>query len=290
MENLVDDLTFFSLLKISQYPLPRKKLKKIFKNCDELLVVEEGYPLVEELLRDYFDESTKVTGKLSGHLPQTGELNPVLVARAIGLYRNQQPPAPDLVVNRPPQLCEGCGHLDLFKVIQEVLPDIGEKRVFGDIGCYALGASSPLNTVNSLIDMGASITMAKGAADAGLKNAIAVIGDSTFTHSGMTGLLEAVNEASPITVIISDNSAVAMTGAQESSATGRLNHICLGLGVDPEHVKMIEPLKKNFEKNVEILKKEVLYQGVSVIISERPCVRLSRDQKEIVKQKIATLN
>jgi indolepyruvate ferredoxin oxidoreductase alpha subunit len=153
-----------------------------------------------------------------------------------------------------------------------------------------LGALSPANAVNTLIDMGASITMAKGAADAGIKNAIAVIGDSTFTHSGMTGLLEAVNENTSITVVISDNSTVAMTGAQPSLAVGRLKKICLGLGVAPEHLKMIVPLKKNFKHNLEVLRNEVKHKGVSVIISERPCIRLSRDSKQQIKQKIATLN
>jgi indolepyruvate ferredoxin oxidoreductase alpha subunit len=138
--------------------------------------------------------------------------------------------------------------------------------------------------------MGASITMAKGAADAGLENAIAVIGDSTFIHSGMTGLLDAVYENTPITIIISDNSAVAMTGAQESSAVGRLHEICLGIGVHPDHLKTIVPLKKNHEENVEVLRNELKYKGVSVIISERPCVRLSRDQKEQIKARIASLN
>lgn len=290
MENVSEDLDFFSLLKISQYPLPDKKIKTLYDECEELLVVEEGYPFVEELLRDYFDDSSKVIGKLSGHLPVTDELNPNLVARAIGMYRNHSQPVSEYVVNRAPQLCEGCGHLDLFQVIREVIPEIGEKKVFGDIGCYALGAAPPLNTINTLIDMGASITMAKGAADAGVKNALAIIGDSTFTHSGMTGLLEAVNEQSPITVIISDNSAVAMTGAQESMATGRLKKICLGLGVETDHVQTIKPLKKNFSKNVETLRKEVGYKGVSVIISERPCVRLSRNQKEQIKHKISALN
>jgi indolepyruvate ferredoxin oxidoreductase alpha subunit len=290
MENLSEDLEFFSLLKISQYPIPKKKLKKLYKECDEVLVVEEGYPIVEEILNDYFEESRKITGKLTGHLPETGELTPNLVAKAIGLYRKEPKPISDIVVERPPQLCEGCGHIDLFKVIQELIPSIGQKKVFGDIGCYALGALAPMNTINTLIDMGASITMAKGAADAGLENAIAVIGDSTFTHSGMTGLLEAVNDNSPITVVISDNSAVAMTGAQESSATGRLKEICLGLGVPAEHLKQIVPLKKNFKTNLEILKKEINYKGVSVIISERPCVRLSRESKEQIKQKLASLN
>ena len=153
-----------------------------------------------------------------------------------------------MVVGRPPQLCEGCGHSDLFDVIQTLIPEIGEKKVFGDIGCYALGALTPTHTINTLIDMGASITMAKGAADAGAENAIAIIGDSTFTHSGMTGLLEAVIDHSPITVIISDNSTVAMTGTQDSLAVGRLKDICLGVGVKPDHLKTMVPLKKNSAK------------------------------------------
>jgi len=99
-----------------------------------------------------------------------------------------------------------------------------------------------------------------------------------------------VNENTSITVVISDNSTVAMTGAQPSLAVGRLKNICLGLGVSPAHLKMIVPLKKNFKQNLEILRNEVKHQGVSVIISERPCVRLSRDSKEQIKQKIATLN
>jgi indolepyruvate ferredoxin oxidoreductase alpha subunit len=132
--------------------------------------------------------------------------------------------------------------------------------------------------------------MAKGAADAGLENVIAVIGDSTFTHSGMTGLLEAVSDNSPITVIISDNSSVAMTGGQDSSAVGRLKEICLGIGVRPEHLITIIPLKKNHEFNVAILREEIAYKGVSVVISERPCVRLSRDKKVEIKEKIASLH
>ncbi len=290
MENISESLDFYSVLKINQYPVPKSKVKQLYEHCDQVLVIEEGYPMVEEILNDYFDDDPKVTGKLSGLLPMTGELNPELVLDALGLYREIKPPIAEIVVGRPPQLCEGCGHKDLFEVIQELIPEIGEKRVFGDIGCYALGALSPLHTVNTLIDMGASITMAKGASDAGVKNAIAIIGDSTFTHSGMTGLLEAVTENAPITVIISDNAAIAMTGAQESQAVGRLKHICTGLGVSTDHLKIIVPLKKNFKKNLEILREEVQYEGLSVIISQRPCVRLSRDQKEDIKQKVASLN
>lgn len=290
MENLGEDQTSVSILKISQYPLPKEKIKALHQHCDTILVIEESYPIVEEQLRDYFDENDKIKGRLSGDLPRTGELNPNIVGRALGLFKNSIQPIPSVVTPRPPQLCDGCGHTDLFNTINALIPEIGDKNVFGDIGCYALGALPPLNTINTLIDMGASITMAKGAADAGLENAIAVIGDSTFTHSGMTGLLDAVYENSPITVIISDNSAVAMTGAQESTAVGRLHKICLGIGVHPDHLKTIVPLKKNHDENVEVLRNELKYKGVSVIISERPCVRLSRDQKEQIKAKIAALN
>lgn len=290
MENLGDDENPYSILKISQYPLPKEKIKALYKHSDKILVIEEGYPIIEEILHNYFDENDKIKGRLSGDLPRTGELNPNIVGKALGLFQNSIEPIPSVVTPRPPQLCDGCGHTDLFNTINELIPEIGNKNVFGDIGCYALGALPPLNTVNTLIDMGASITMAKGAADAGLENAIAVIGDSTFTHSGMTGLLDAVYENTPITVIISDNSAVAMTGAQESTAVGRLHKICLGLGVHPDHLKTIVPLKKNHEENVEVLRNELKYKGVSVIISERPCVRLSRDQKEQIKARIAALN
>ncbi|MFH4966303.1 thiamine pyrophosphate-dependent enzyme [Gaetbulibacter sp. M235] len=290
MENIGDDVSFYSILKISQYPLPKDKIKKLYKHCDKIIVVEEGYPIVEELLHDYFNKNDKIKGKLTGDIPLTGELNPNTVGKSLGIFQNTSKSIPEIVSGRPPQLCEGCGHTDLFNTINELIPEIGNKNVFGDIGCYALGALPPLNTINTLIDMGASITMAKGAADAGLENAIAVIGDSTFTHSGMTGLLDAVYENSPITIIISDNSAIAMTGAQESSAVGRLHKICLGIGVHPDHLKTMIPLNKNHEQNVELLRNELKYKGVSVIISERPCVRLSRDQKEDIKAKIASLS
>jgi indolepyruvate ferredoxin oxidoreductase alpha subunit len=121
--------------------------------------------------------------------------------------------------------------------------------------------------------MGASITMAKGAADAGLFPAIAVIGDSTFTHSGMTGLLDAVNEKSNILVVIGDNESTSMTGGQNSSALGRIEAICEGIGVDPTHIHTIDALKKNHSKLVDILKAEIDYEGVSVVIPRRECVQ-----------------
>jgi len=161
--------------------------------------------------------------------------------------------------------------------------------VFSDIGCYTLSALPPYETINSCVDMGASITMAKGAADAGLVPAIAVIGDSTFTHSGITGLLDAVNEKSPITVFILDNSTVAMTGGQPSAATGRIESICLGLGVEREHVHVLNPLKKHAQKNAEIIKKEMEYKGVSVIIPTRECIETQRKRVRTESKKKAGL-
>ena len=132
--------------------------------------------------------------------------------------------------------------------------------------------------------MGASITMAKGAADAGLVPAVAVIGDSTFTHSGMTGLLDAVNENSPITNIISDNSTAGMTGGQDSSATGKIVYICRGMGVDPSHIRVVVPLKKNHEENVKIIREELAYNGVSVIIPQRECIQTFARRKKTEKK------
>jgi indolepyruvate ferredoxin oxidoreductase alpha subunit len=126
--------------------------------------------------------------------------------------------------------------------------------------------------------------MAKGAADAGLIPSVCVIGDSTFTHSGMTGLLDAVKEQSPITVIISDNSTTAMTGGQESHAYGRLESICEGIGVEKDHIRKLNPLRKHHQDNVDILKEELKHPGVSVILAERECIQTATRKKRQQKQ------
>ena len=173
-------------------------------------------------------------------------------------------------------LCKGCSHRDLFEAINRAMNDYPAKHVFGDIGCYTLGALPPYSTISSCVDMGASITMAKGAADAGLRPALCVIGDSTFTHSGITGLLDAVNDRSPLTVIISDNGTTAMTGGQDSAGTGRFFDICKGVGVDEAHIRSIVPLRKNMEENITIIREELEYEGVSVIIAQRECIHIRK--------------
>jgi indolepyruvate ferredoxin oxidoreductase alpha subunit len=128
--------------------------------------------------------------------------------------------------------------------------------------------------------------MAKGAADAGLFPSVAVIGDSTFTHSGITGLLDAVYEQSNILIMIGDNESTSMTGGQDSAAFGRIEAICEGAGVDPEHIHVIEALPKNHEKLVSLIREELAFKGVSVIIPRRECIQKSaRRASESRKQK-----
>ena len=272
----------YPLLKICQYPLPRKLIKQILAECERILVVEEGYPLIEELLKGYPGDK-RISGRLDNTLPRDGELNPDLLAKALGLQVKEGAAVPEIVVPRPPALCVGCSHRDVYNALNEVLSTYGEGHVFSDIGCYTLGALPPFQSINSCVDMGASITMAKGASDAGLYPAVAVIGDSTFTPSGMTGLLDAVNEHSPITIIISDNESISMTGGQDSAALGKIESICQGIGVDPQHIRVLNPVPKNHEELCRIIREEIEYQGVSVIIPRRICIQKAR--REGKKQK-----
>ncbi len=203
-------------------------------------------------------------------------MNPLIVRKALSLPVDITREVPEIVKSRPPALCKGCGHIDMYNALNEAISLYGPGRVFSDIGCYTLGALPPYNAINSCVDMGASVTMAKGASDAGLRPSVAVIGDSTFTHSGMTGLLDAVIEGTPLTLIISDNSTTGMTGGQKSHATNRLEEICKGLGVDPEHISLLNPLRKHHDESREIISKELLYEGVSVIIARRECIQTAR--------------
>jgi indolepyruvate ferredoxin oxidoreductase alpha subunit len=284
LENFKDHKVPHPVLKISQYPLPRKKLAALYDLCESILVIEEGYPVVEELLAGILGLGKKVRGKLDGTLPRAGELTPDLVGMAFGPLTKKIREIPGIVAGRPPALCKGCSHADVYNALNEVMRPYGEGRVFSDIGCYTLGALPPYNAIHTCVDMGASVTMAKGAADAGLVPAVCVIGDSTFTHSGMTGLLDAVLENSAITVIISDNSTTAMTGGQVSHATGRLESICKGIGVPGEHIRTLNPLKKYHGDNVQILKDEIAYEGVSVIIAQRECIQTATRKRRDMRR------
>lgn len=274
----------FPTVKISQYPLPKQMLSRLFDECHSILVLEEGQPFIESKLRGLLDKNGKIFGKLTGEVTRTGELSPDAVAEAIMRTRNENHylkenkinEASRNVVSRPPALCQGCGHRDVYHALNDVLKEYANAKVFGDIGCYTLGFLSPFNAIDTCVDMGASITMAKGASDAGQYPSVAIIGDSTFTHSGMTGLLDAINEDSNITVIISDNLTTGMTGGQDSQGTGKLEDICLGLGAAPEHVRTIDSLPKNHDEMMKLFKEEIDHRGLSVIISRRECIQTAR--------------
>ncbi|MDR0429929.1 MAG: indolepyruvate ferredoxin oxidoreductase [Tannerellaceae bacterium] len=274
----------YPVLKISQYPLPKKQIEKLVDECKEILVLEEGFPIVEEQLRGLLGREIKVHGRLDGTLQRDGELTPDTVGKALGKEISDYYTIPEVVEQRPPALCNGCGHRDVYDALNDVLKEYKDAKVFSDIGCYTLGALPPFRAIDTCIDMGASITMAKGAADAGLFPSVSVIGDSTFTHSGMTGLLDCVNEETNITIIISDNETTAMTGGQDSAGTGRLEAICEGIGVVPEHIRVMVPLKKNYEEMKQIIREEIEYKGVSVLIPRRECIQTLTKKKKASKK------
>ncbi|MBN2669350.1 MAG: indolepyruvate ferredoxin oxidoreductase [Bacteroidales bacterium] len=289
VENYEDQKVPYPVLRIGQYPLPKAKIKHIMETCDEVLVVEDGYPMVEEMLKGYLGKE-KVRGRLDGSLPRDGELNPNLVLAAIHKETFTLDPIPSTVANRLPAMCKGCGHIDAYVALNEALLEHGKGRVFADIGCYTLGAYEPYQAISTCVDMGASITMAKGAADAGLVPSVAVIGDSTFTHSGITGLIDAVIGNSPITVVISDNYTTGMTGGQDSAALGRIEQICEGVGVDPAHIRVFHPTPANHDQMVELLKEELAYPGVSVVIPRRQCIQTMKNKELVTKVKELGLN
>lgn len=272
------------VLKISQYPLPAALVRRMASECESLLVIEEGQPVVEEAVRGILPSPLKIRGRMTGQLPRTGELTPDSVRAALGLAPHATHAASQIVVPRPPALCQGCGHRDVYTALKEIVKEYDNAKVFSDIGCYTLGWLAPFHAIDTCVDMGASITMAKGAADAGVHPSVAVIGDSTFTHSGMTGLLDAVNERSNITVIISDNLTTGMTGGQDSAGTGRLEQICAGIGVDPAHIRVVVPLPKNRDQMKAMLREEIAYDGVSVIIPRRECIQTAK-RHNAAKQK-----
>ncbi|MBQ0045211.1 MAG: indolepyruvate ferredoxin oxidoreductase [Bacteroidales bacterium] len=275
-----------NVLKISQYPLPEDQVMKLAQENDALLVAEDGQPVVEKAVKALVGAGYPVRGRLTGDLPRTGELTPDCVAIALGKPAGPSFEKAKNMAGRPPQLCQGCGHRDVYAALNEVLAGYPDYRIFGDIGCYTLGALPPFRALSSCVDMGASITMAKGAADAGFFPSVAVIGDSTFTHSGMTGLLDAVNDKSNITVVISDNLTTGMTGGQDSAGTNKYEAICVGLGVDPAHVRVVVPLPKNMPEITRVIKEEIEYEGVSVIIPRRECMQtLQRHLREARKNK-----
>jgi indolepyruvate ferredoxin oxidoreductase alpha subunit len=283
LENYKNESARPSLLKLTTYPLPESLIAKLVNHVESILVVEEGYPFIEQSMKGIFGiKGKEIRGKLSGHLPLSGELSPEVVRQGLAMKALPKRQLEDFkLASRPPQLCRGCPHADTYEALNKALESYPQANVFSDIGCYTLGALPPYNAIASCVCMGASIGMAKGGAEAGVYPSVAVIGDSTFAHSGLTPLLDAAEASTKMTVIILDNAVVAMTGGQPTFATGeKLVRMVEGLGVAKDHIRVIEPLPKNLEKNVQVIKEELEYKGLSVIIASRECIQEARKRKK----------
>ncbi|MDR2184118.1 MAG: indolepyruvate ferredoxin oxidoreductase subunit alpha [Treponema sp.] len=301
-ENLADLISLRgkapARLHIGTYPLPAELIRRLCRDAEEALVIEEGQPFIETSLRGILPQPLRISGRLrpgpgGRGIPRTGELDPDNVREALGL-----PPRPSVLdgpggleisealaglPGRPPQLCSGCPHADSYETIKRAVaeldgwPEHPDTAITSDIGCYSLGASPPHSVPETIVCMGASVGMARGAAEAGIKYALGIIGDSTFLHSGIPGLIDAAAADIPMTVVILDNSTVAMTGCQKTILpSAKLRDLILGLGLKAGHLVELEAKKQLIGENAARLKEEIAYRGLSVIIFKRECLEAFR--------------
>ncbi len=286
-EALGAQLQDYNLLCIGFYPLPVKKIRQLMDASSTVWVVEEGYPFIERYVSALgLMTERPIRGKLTGDLPRMGELSQDDIKRCFGLPVSrslQIPGLTEVLVGRPPSLCDKCPHTDSYLAINEVIAEVNpDMRVMGDIGCYTLGAVGPLKGIHSCLCMGASIGMAIGVVHAGMAQAICVIGDGTFTHSGLAPLLDAARDNTNIKVFILDNSIIAMTGGQPTSATDEeVVNLVAGLGVPREHIRIVVPSPHKKHHTQETIREELAYVGLSVIIARRACVTYAKEIKDI---------
>jgi len=271
------------------HPLPPKLIKGFLKECQKVLVVEEGEPYMEEAVKAMAQEEglvLPINGKTKDLFTRLYEYNPVQVKQCIATYFDlpyTPPEIPDLtdlppVPQRPPTLCAGCSHRATYHEVKKATE--GMETIFpSDIGCYTLGLLPPLSAADFLICMGSSVGTASGFSQVNDKKVIAFIGDSTFFHSGIPGLINAVYNNHNFTLVILDNSTTAMTGHQPNPGVdmtrlnmegyGRVSIEKVVRAIGVEHVTVIKPYK--VKKSIEAIKESISYEGVSVIISEEIC-------------------
>ena len=258
------------------YPLPKKLITDFAAKHDKVYVIEELDPVLEMHCRSL---GVEVIGKEEFTL--LGEYTPRMIAKAVlGEEGGEVTELNEQIPVRPPVMCAGCPHRGTFYVLKKL-----GLNVCGDIGCYTLGAVAPLSSIDTTICMGASVSAALGMAKARgeefAKKTVSVIGDSTFIHSGITGLIDIVYNKGINTVIILDNSITGMTGHQDNPTTGytirgeetkQVNLLTLCKAVGVEHVVVADPFDlKGFEK---VVKEETQREEPSVIIAQRPCALL----------------
>ncbi|HBP63393.1 MAG TPA: indolepyruvate ferredoxin oxidoreductase subunit alpha [Desulfosporosinus sp.] len=272
------------------HPFPEELAMKFLEGLEEVLVVEELDPVIEKELVYICGKhhlSVKIKGKLTQHLQNAGENTVESVTQAVATFlkipvspAKQLEDLPVLPV-RPPVLCAGCPHRASFYAVKQAMK--GQKAVFsGDIGCYTLGNAKPLEMVDTCLCMGAGITIAQGLhrAESATVN-VAFIGDSTFFHSGIPGVINAVYNESDIVMIVLDNSTTAMTGHQPHPGTGKtmmgtisekisIGKVLLALGV--KHVITRDPFK--LDQSIIAVQEAAAYKGVSAVIFQSPCIAL----------------
>ncbi len=265
-----------SVLKLGMiWPMPEKLIRDFCASVQKVVVVEELDGFIEEHCNCL---GLNVMGKEL--FSNIGELSQNLIAKALGMPYDNGTTLHETIPNRPPVMCAGCPHRGLYYVLSKL-----KLNVIGDIGCYTLGAVAPLNAVDSVICMGASVSGVHGfnKANAGQseQKTVAVIGDSTFMHSGMTGLVNIAYNDSNSTVIILDNSITGMTGHQQNPTTGYnlkgdvaakvdLQALCHALGI--ERVRVVDPY--DLQQCEQAIREELSVNAPSVIISRRPCALL----------------
>ncbi len=268
----------FTRLDIQAYPIEHEIIEEMLSCCDIIYVFEEDYPYIEDQFISRA-RHTKIHGRRDRTIPISGEITPLELREVLRLEVPEAKHSSSLELPlRPPRLCQGCGHIDAYKVIKESFLELGKSdyRVFGDIGCYTLGVEQPYSSLHSTVEMGASVGMTLGAAMSGMEPAVGVIGDSTFFHSGMPGLLSAAKCKVNANIVIMDNRITAMTGQQPTIAVDCLEKVALGLGFKEENVHTLIPLPKYHKENVKKFKEIISHNGPDVIIFKRDCVQAVR--------------
>ncbi|MCK5542723.1 MAG: indolepyruvate ferredoxin oxidoreductase subunit alpha [Desulfobacterales bacterium] len=301
VSDAIKDLNLEGKVKILRIglsnPLPGKMIKKFVGSCDKVLIVEEGEPFMEEAVKAFAQEegiTIPIAGKSEKLFSRLYEYNPGIVREKMALFFGlDYTPAKNIdssnfpvIPQRPPNLCSGCSHRATFYELQAAAREM-DIIVPTDIGCYTLGFLPPLNTGDLVICMGASISSACGFAEVTDKKVVPVIGDSTFFHSGITGLVNAVFNNHNLTLIILENGITAMTGHQPHPGVDMealnfkgynrisIEKVVRSLGI--EHVTLIKPFK--VKKSIEQIKEALKFKGVSVIISQEPCAIMLKNLK-----------
>ncbi len=283
-------------------PMPEKLIKNFLKDCEKVLVIEEGEAFMEEAVKAFAQEAEliiPINGKSEELFSRLSEYDPAMVRQKIAAYFGiEYTPKEKLssdnipeIPMRPPNLCSGCSHRATFYEVKQAAKDM-DIICPTDIGCYTLGFLPPLNMGDFVICMGSSVSSSCGFSKATDQKVVSFIGDSTFFHSGITGLVNAVFNNHNFTLVILENGITAMTGHQPHPGVdmermgldgfGRINieNLVRALGV--EHVSVIKPFK--VKKSIETIREALEYKGVSVILSQEPCALYAKSLKMLTSR------